>query len=276
MSQLRTIGIIGYGAIADAMIDALERRDAMEALKAVLVRPARLAAAREKAAGRFTVVDSLEDLLQLDPGIVVEAAGHGAVHEFGPRLLAQGFDFLVSSVGALADRQLSRQLTSAAAKGSELWIAGGAVAGIDGLLAARTCGLHSVTYASTKFPLSWKGTAAEPTLAKSGMERRIVFFRGTAREAATQYPQNANVGATIALASLGLDHTTVELISDPDITGPLGVITAEGEFGRFTFECLALASQTNPKTSAITGHSLAAAALDGMAFRALDRLRAAG
>ena len=36
---------------------------------------------------------------------------------------------------------------------------------------------------------------------------------------------------------------------------------------------LALASPTNPKTSALTGHSMVAAARDGMAFRALDILR---
>jgi aspartate dehydrogenase len=104
--------------------------------------------------------------------------------------------------------------------------------------------------------------------------QRVIFFRGSAREAAAKFPQNANVAATIALASLGLDHTRVQLGSDPNVRGPLGIIEAEGEFGRFSFEILALASPTNPKTSALTGHSLVAAARDGMCLRALDLLRA--
>ena len=102
---------------------------------------------------------------------------------------------------------------------------------------------------------------------------RIIFFRGSAREAAARFPKNANVAATIALASLGLDRTQVLLGSDPHVSGPLGIIEAEGEFGRFNFEILALASPTNPKTSALTGHSLVAAVRDGMCLRALDLLR---
>jgi aspartate dehydrogenase len=88
------------------------------------------------------------------------------------------------------------------------------------------------------------------------------------------YPQNANVAATIALAGLGLDRTRVKLGADPKVAGPLGIIDADGEFGTFRFEILALASPSNPKTSALTGHSLASAALDGMRFRARDILKA--
>ena len=57
-----------------------------------------------------------------------------------------------------------------------------------------------------------------------------------------------------------------------DVLGLVG--EASGEFGTFLFEILALASPTNPKTSALTGHSIVSAALDGMCFRALEQLRA--
>ena len=80
----------------------------------------------------------------------------------------------------------------------------------------------------------------------------------------------------VTLASLGLDRTRVRLGADPHIKAPLGIIEAEGDFGRFDFDILALASPTNPKTSALTGHSLVAAARAGMCFRALDILRAGG
>jgi aspartate dehydrogenase len=268
------IAVIGYGAITDEMVRALDMRGQLEALACVLVRPGRREALEQKAAGRLRLVDTLDGLLACKPQIVVEAAGHGAVTELGAAILERGCDLLLASVGALADGALANRLATAAARGTQLWIASGAVAGIDGLLAARSAGLRSVTYTSLKGPDAWKGTPAQHLLGETARTERVIFFSGSAREAALEYPQNANVGATIALASLGLDRTRVELGSDPAVSGPLGIIEAEGEFGRFKFEILALASPSNPKTSALVGHSIIAAVCDGMCFGALDMLRA--
>ena len=231
-------------------------------LRCVLVRPQRVAEARSKAAGRFAVVDRIESLLELAPGMVVECAGHGAMREFAPAVLVHGTDLLCSSVGVLADPGFEARVRPHA---QHLWIPSGAVAGIDGLLAARSAGLRRVTYTSVKPPLAWKGTPGESRI---GSER-TAFFEGSAREAATQYPKNANVGATVAFAGLGLDRTVVRLVSDPAAPGPLGIIDAEGDFGTFRFEILAYASPRNPKTSLLTAHSLLAALREGMRFRLL-------
>jgi aspartate dehydrogenase len=271
----RRLAVIGYGAVADEIIRCLEARGERDALAAILVRPQRRAEYERKAAGRFRVVDSVAQLLAAKPDLVIEAAGHNAVSSYGAGILGNGVELLICSVGALADRKLAADLVATAAPGTELWIASGAVAGIDGLLAARTAGLRAVTYTSLKEPKAWQGTPAQALLDDTANTRRVIFFEGTAREAALQYPQNANVGATIALASLGLDRTRVRLGADPHVAGPLGIIEAEGDFGRFDFDILALASPTNPKTSALTGHSLVAARA-GMRFRALDILRAGG
>lgn len=256
--------VIGYGAITDEMVRALGESGGMEAMLGVLVRPQRLAEARAKAAGRFAVVDSIEALVELRPTIVAECAGHGAMRQYGPALLALSVDVLCSSVGVLADAKFEDELAAIAAKsGARLWIPSGAVAGIDGLLAARTAGLREVTYTSIKAPAAWDGTPAQPLLTGAAREKRTTFFEGTAREAATSYPQNANVGATVSLAGIGLDRTKVKLVSDPSTTGPLGIIEAEGDFGRFRFEALAYASPRNPKTSLLTAHSMLAALRDG-------------
>jgi aspartate dehydrogenase len=267
------IAVIGYGAITDEIVRCLELRGQLKSLVCVLGRPAKLSELKQKAAARFPVVDALPELLAFEPEIVIEAAGHGAVARFGEAVLKRGCDLLIASVGALADSALARNLVAVAPHGTELWIASGAVAGIDGLIAARSAGLRTVRYTSLKGPNAWKGTPAQDLLGENARTKRVIFFSGSARQAALQYPQNANVGATIALASLGLDRTHVALGSDPDVGGPLGIIEAEGEFGQFKFEILALASMTNPKTSALTGHSLVTAACDGMCFRALDILR---
>jgi aspartate dehydrogenase len=264
--------IIGCGAIGYEIVRCLEARGEADSLVGILDLPDRIPALKKQLGGRFPVVDAIESLISCDPDIIVEAAGHGAVRRFGLEILQHGIDLLVASVGVFADRGFVREFVAAANAGAEVWIAAGAVAGIDGLLAARTLGPHSVTYISLKPPVAWRGTPAEPLLADRQSDR-FVFFKGSAREAATLYPQNANVAATVALACLGLDRTEVQLVSEPSVSGPVGVIEAIGDFGRFNFEILALASPSNPKTSAITGHSLVSAVHDGMRFPALDRLR---
>ena len=258
--------VIGYGAITEEMVRCLEERGELDTLLGVLVRPQRRAEAQRRAAGRFAAVDSIEALLALEPEMVVECAGHGAMRELGPAVLAHGTDLLCSSVGVLADRSFAAQMAHAVKPPAELRIPSGAIAGIDGLLAARTAGLRSVTYTSVKPPLAWNGTPAEARLAGAARTRRTTFFEGSAREAAMQYPQNVNVGATLALAGLGLDRTIVKLVSDPQASGPLGIVEAGGDFGSFRFEVLAYASPRNPKTSLLTAHSLLMALREGVCF----------
>lgn len=273
-SRRPRIGVIGYGAVGEEVVHCLALRGELAELVGVLVTRANLDRHRRKADGRFLVVDTLADLLALRPSIVIEAAGHGALKRFGPEILSHGIDLMVSSVGLMSDRAIAADVVRSASGGAEIWIASGAIAGIDGLLAARTLNPRVVTYTSVKPPIAWEGTPAEKLVA-AHRSNRFVFFEGSAREASTQYPQNANVAATVALAGIGLDQTRVRLVSDPTVPGPLGVIEAEGDFGRFRFETLALATPSNPKSSALTGHSLVAAALDGMCFRARDIIRSA-
>jgi aspartate dehydrogenase len=255
---------IGYGAITEEIVRGLDAGAYAGALLGVLVRPQRLAEAQRKAAG-FPVFAEIDALAALSPGFVVECAGHAAVRSAGPAVLRQGIHLMIASVGALADRGVAAECFHAAQDGAQIWIPSGAVAGIDGLLAARTAGLRQVTYTSVKPPSAWRGTPAESRLA-GAPDRRMTFFEGTAREAALQYPQNANVGATVAFAGLGLDRTAVKLVSDPGVSGPLGIIEAQGDFGTMRFEILAHASALNPKTSSLTAHSILMALREGLCF----------
>jgi len=172
----------------------------------------------------------------------------------------------------LADPALSAELLATAGAGG-LLIPSGAIAGIDGLLAARTAGLQRASYTSVKPPPAWLGTPAQGMVEGDGGRRRTVLFEGTAREAALAYPKNVNVGVTVALAGLGMDATRVSLVSDPEAGGPLGIVEAAGDFGTFRFEILAYASPRNPKTSLLTAHSIIAAAYAGVFFPAAKGLR---
>src|SRR5699024_9145648 len=101
---------------------------------------------------------------------------------------------------------------------------------------ARLRRLAALPYQGIKPALAWLGTPAETVLDLHNLPEATVFFEGTAREAAQQYPQNANVAATIALAGMGFEKTQVQLIADPHAQHNQHRIEAQGGFGQLQFE----------------------------------------
>lgn len=241
------LGMIGFGAMGREVVTALSKLGEIGTLKAVLVRPGRDAP---------SAVHDVQALIDARPQVVMECAGHSAVKEFVAPLLRAGIDVIISSVGALADDEVRNELLDAEVGGGRALLPAGAIAGLDGLLAARLAGLDEVVYTSFKPPHAWHGTAAEQVLDLNHSEPEREFFAGSARAAALAYPRNVNVGVAIALVGLGMDETRVRLVSSRNITDPLGRIEARGAFGHFRFDIFARAAADNPKTSALTAYSI--------------------
>jgi aspartate dehydrogenase len=130
----------------------------------------------------------------------------------------------------------------------------------------RIGGLASVRYRSRKPPAAWRGSPGEKVVDLGKLEEPAVLYRGTAREAALLYPQNANVAAAVALAGLGFEQTEVELVADPAAPGNVHEIEVEGAAGRFAIELQGKPSRTNPKTSALAALSVARALLNEQAM----------
>ena len=249
------VAVIGWGAIGQVLVSGL-REAGGPCLAAVLVRPRQVADARAALPSDVAVVTTSGELLDGKPDLVVESAGQGAVREFGAAILASGADLMIVSTGALAEDELLAKLRRvAAASGARILVPAGAIAGLDGLGALKAAGLTAVTYTSAKPSLAWKGTPAEARLDLRTLRERTVFFEGSAREAALVYPKNANLAATVALAGLGLDRTTVRLVADPAAAGNTGTIEASSAIGDMTLVMAGRAS-ANPKTSASTAYSL--------------------
>jgi aspartate dehydrogenase len=261
MSAPRRIGLIGYGAIAKALLQTVEPGTARWTVAGIV----RKTAIAESMAG-YPVCRNIDELLALKPDLIVECAGHEALRTLGPRVLSAGVDLLIASTGALADASIEAGLRSAAAQGrSRALLVAGAVGGLDALAAARHSGLAQVRYIGRKPPGAWRGTAAEQTVDLSKFTSSAVqIFDGSARQAALRFPQNANVAAAIALAGVGFDLTRVHLFADPGISDNLHRIEAVGAFGRFQIELAGVALPDNPRTSRLTVGSLARA-LDGPA-----------
>lgn len=267
-----SLAVVGFGAIGEALARALAS-DGRVRLAQVVVSPASLDAAQAACAALAPQV-RVADTLDLGPGqrpdLVVECAGHAAVLAHVLPALRAGIPCAMASVGALHDAELLAQLEAAAQEGgTRLQLVSGAIGAIDALAAARFGGLDEVVYVGRKPPLSWTGTPAEQAFDLASLASPQVIFRGSAREAARQFPKNANVAATVSLAGLGLDRTQVELVADPGVARNVHAVIARGAFGRLELQMENLPLAANPKTSALTVYSLVRAvrnALPGLAI----------
>ena len=244
------IALIGNGAIARYVQAALPQE-----VKTLLVRSEKL---HDEAIPQE--IDRVADLPR-DTELVVDCAGHEALRTYGPDILAAGLDLVTLSIGALADDELADTLRAAGtAGGARLHLASGAIGALDCLRAAQVGTLTEVRYVGRKPPQGWVGSAAEDSVDLGVLTQgALVHFSGTARDAAQRYPKNANVAAAVALAGLGFDATTVELIADADVSANIHEIHATGDFGKFTFRIEGDTLPENPRTSALAAMSAVAA-----------------
>ncbi|NJM43367.1 MAG: aspartate dehydrogenase [Brachymonas sp.] len=238
--------LIGYGAIGQAIVQRLANHQRMK-ISHVVVRNA--AHTLPKGTQAVSAVPS-------DAQLVLECAGHSALHEHVLPALKRGIDCAVLSVGALSEVGLPEALANAAQEGgAQLHLLPGAIGGIDAIAAAKQAGLSRVRYTGRKPPLAWKGTPAEMSFdlqALADTAQSATIFEASAREAAAQYPKNANVAATISLAGLGLDATQVRLIADGTVQENIHEIEIEGAFGSMKLEMRNQPLPENPKTSMLT------------------------
>lgn len=270
---IKSLGVIGSGAIAAPMLEAVGGNVAtpIERLTCLTL-PAVADAARSlvsrcgpKIARQASVVTDAEEFFRGSYDLVVECAGHAAVKAYGARALATGTELLVVSIGALTDDGLRESLHAAAAKsGARLILCSGAIGGIDLLSAARLSGIERITYSSRKPPKAWKGTPAEKLIDLDKVTAETVFYEGTARAAARDYPQNANSAATIAIASVGLDKTAVRLIADPNAPGNVHEFKLASACADMEVRIIGKPSPDNPKTSMSTAYTVAREILNRM------------
>ena len=121
--------------------------------------------------------------------LMIDCVDHAALRD----ILRSGTDLIPVSLGALADSDFLQIREEAAIEGkSKLHLANGAIGALDCLRATLVGRLQSITYIGRKPPLSWKGS---PVKARLDLDKLTdgakVHFDGSARDAATEHPKNA-------------------------------------------------------------------------------------
>jgi aspartate dehydrogenase len=247
------IGIIGYGAIGRDLCDRL----ACEGHRVVLLLRAG-STSRESVPPGLPVVDTVEALIGLHPQLVVEAAGQAVLDRMAESILRAGVSLIAASTGALGDPRLFSRLEAAAREAeTRLIVPSGALGGLDYLAALRGVDA-TVRYTSRKPPAAWQAELVVAGHDPARLASEIILFEGAPAEAAQLYPRNLNAGLTVALAAAPAP-VTVCVIADPAVSLNTHEIEAESALGTAFMRFANRPSPDNPKTSALTAASLAAA-----------------
>ena len=257
------VGIIGGGSIARLFLEHVRRGDLGRARVVAVLGRGALSRGRQLAkAFRVPYVSGLKGLLAAKPDVVVEAAAHGAVREFGEQLLKKGVALIVLSAGALCDDALRRKLERAAEKsGALLSVPSGGIGGLDAVKAACVAGVDEVTIAVTKPPAAWKGI---PYVEKLGVDLDSlqgprVLFDGTAREGVPHFPANVNIAAVLSMAGIGFDRTRLKVVADPALRHNTHYIDVKGRTGNISVKLENVPAPDNPKTAWLACYSALAA-----------------
>ncbi|MDV8001389.1 aspartate dehydrogenase domain-containing protein [Rhodococcus sp. IEGM 1408] len=229
------VAVIGVGAIGGAVAEALENGD---------VPGARLVAALRSSSTSGQVTAALEAA-----DVLVEAASVEAAEELIPRITSAGKDVIVCSCGVFARHETKHDLVGSGP--GRVLVPAGAVGGLDVLAAAARAGTESAVLRH----FTIKSPAALGVDEPLDAPREV--FRGSAREAALEFPRTSNASVALALATIGLDRVEVIVVADPEVERTRHVVEWESPMGSYDmrFEN-SVDPDSGGRTSAITAWSV--------------------
>ena len=276
--EIQSVLMVGFGAIGRHVARLLHPEISSGRLRlTALVRDLSKHAGHRDIGAELIQAESPEDprWSELRADVVVECAGVAAAKSYGPATVASGIPLVLTSIGALADRQ-TRQVLLAGP--GALHVTNGAIGGLDVLeAAAQAQALDTVSITTSKAP----GGLIQPWMSAEEVQRLnqlnpedgpLTIFTGTPAEAIEKFPANVNITVALAWATRGLGYdaagndelmeaalhrTRVEIRADPRQVDSHHEIDASGSAGDFAFSIASTPSPENPATSGLTALSVA-------------------
>ncbi len=251
---LKSIGIIGCGAIGQALLKAVDSGILAVSVSGVTSRTEQTA--RAFLATLRSPPPYLDQKGVIDGSdLVVEAAGGAVVPGLARQAFDAGKDLMVISVGALLDHP--EIFARSRETGCRLFVPSGAIAGLDGIKSACVGKVSHVTITTRKPPRGLEGAPylVERAISLAGLREERELFSGTAREACRGFPSNVNVSAAVSLAGIGPDETRIRILAVPGLQRNCHDIEVEGDFGRLAVHIENIPSE-NPRTGRLTALSI--------------------
>ena len=236
------VGIIGCGAIANIITTSIVPEENGIDIAYFFDKDIERAENLASLAGGIAALD-FEDMVN-NVDLILECASPASVREYAPKVLKNGVDMIIMSIGALMDEEFYNEVEKMAKEnGAKVHLPSGAIVGLDGIKAVAKFGLKEVSLVTRKSPKS---------LGKE-IDVEEVLFEGKASEAVKQFPLNINVAATISIACH--KDIDVKIIVDPKVDRNVHEITAKGDFGEFKTITMNYPCSANPKTSMLAALS---------------------
>jgi aspartate dehydrogenase len=188
--------------------------------------------------------------------IIVECLPAASVEELAREVLSRGKVLIAISAAAL---MIYPEILKLPEKSSgRIIVPSGALTGMDGVMALKQAGITSAKIISTKLPKGFTGApwVVQNNIDLESIKTRTLIFSGSALDAARAFPANVNVAATLSLAGIGPDKTTVEVWADPAAPGNSHEIEVHGKGSVMRAKVDNIPDPSNPKSSQLAGHSI--------------------
>ena len=248
-SKIR-VGILGCGAIGSRIAKSIKNVCDNQATVSALfdINPAKAAKLQKTLPQKNIVYHNYHELLN-NCDLVVEAVNAPDTYSLVRQALLANKDVLVMSVGKFIDGDSILKL--AQKQGARFLIPSGAIAGIDAIKAASLGKIHSITLTTRKpiYGFADNAYVQARRINLSQIKKETILFDGNVKEAVKCFPQNINVAATIALASLAKDKIKIRISTSPEYSVNSHEIEVVGEFGRMLTKTENVVCPDNPKTS---------------------------
>lgn len=244
------VGILGCGAIGSRM--ALSIKDELKGYAVVSAIFDIQDGRAEKLAKNFSrdriIKRSFEELVK-SCDLMVEAVNAQDTQQLIRQALKAKKDVLVMSVGKLLG---AKDIFKLAAKNRcRLLVPSGAIAGLDAIKAASQRKISKITLTTRKptFGFAQNVYITKKNIDLTKITKETVLFDGDVKTAVQYFPQNINVAAAIALASLAEDKMRIRIITSPEYKINSHEIEVVGDFGRLVTRTENEVCPDNPKTS---------------------------
>lgn len=228
------IGIVGFGTIGQVLAKAIDSRFKA---RAKLVAIYDINRKKLKIKRQSLRVNSMKELIEKSD-LVIESASVNISANIVEKVIDNQKDVLVMSTGGLLGKE--ELFDKARKKGCSIYLPSGALAGCDGLKAARFGRLHKVTLTTRKPPGAF---------GIDSIKQETVLFEGGVKEAIRRFPQNINVSATLAMLSGDERKVFVRILTSPRYTTNIHEVKIEGDFGKIITRTDNIPSEINPRTS---------------------------
>jgi aspartate dehydrogenase len=233
---MKTVGLIGCGAIGTVLAEAIEKK-LVQCDELILYDSDMQKAEQLKKSLNFptTIVASLDEMLMRRPTVIVEAASQQAARDYVGRIVAEKIELIVMSTGALLDLNVDM---------SRVHVPSGAIGGLDAISSAALAGIDEVVLTSRKNPRAFD----------LNNKQVKIMYEGNAEEAVKLFPREMNVAATLAL-TVKPARVKVQVLSDPAVQRNTHEIQVKWRFGEMFLRFANDPHPENPHTSALAAWS---------------------